>query len=94
MTYQCAEMRSLGSDLRSDPENFPRVHDVIGIKCLFDCAHNAHCLAMLSDQKIELAVSDAVLSSTGAAHGKGPHHHSFVQLLCPFVFLGIFFIDQ
>ena len=87
-------MRSLGSDLRSDPENFSRVHDVIGIKCLFDCAHNAHCLAMLSDQEIELAVTNTMLSSTSAAHGKGAHYHPFMQLLCPFVFLRIFFIDQ
>ena len=78
----------------SDPENFSGVHDVVRIERLLDRTHNAYCLAMLSNQEIELAVTDAMLSSTGAAHGKGAHHHPFMQLLCPFIFFRVIFIDQ
>ena len=45
-----------------DPEDFSRIHNVIGVKRLLDCAHNAHSLAVLGKQEIDLAAADAVLA--------------------------------
>ena len=39
------------------PGGFFRVHDVIGVDRLFDCAHDAHCLAVLGDQEVEFAAA-------------------------------------
>ena len=49
-----------------DLEDLSRVHDVIGVDRLLDCTHDAHRLAVLSDQKLQFTAADAVLACAGA----------------------------
>jgi hypothetical protein len=49
-----------------DPEDLARVHYVVRIDSLLNCAHDAHRLAVLGEQEIDLAAADAVLAGTGA----------------------------
>ena len=50
-----------------DPEDFPRVHNVVGVDRLLDRTHNAHSIAVLGNQKVYLAATDTVLAGAGAA---------------------------
>ena len=38
-----AELQSLVS------EDLARVHDIMGVDCVLDCTHDAHCLAVLGN---------------------------------------------
>ena len=49
-----------------DLEDLSRIHDVIGVDRLLDCAHHAHRFAVLGDQKVEFAAADPVLACAGA----------------------------
>ena len=49
-----------------DPEDFSRVHNVVGVKRLLDCAHYANGLAVLGDQRVEFTAADAVLACARA----------------------------
>ena len=49
-----------------DAENLTRIHDVVGVDRLLDCAHDAHRLTVLGDQKVEFAAADAVLACARA----------------------------
>jgi hypothetical protein len=49
-----------------DPEDLARVHYVVRIDSLLNRAHDAHRLAVLGKQKVDLAAADAMLAGTGA----------------------------
>jgi hypothetical protein len=49
-----------------DPEDFPRIHNVVGVDRLLDCTHDAHSIAVLGNQKVYLAATDTVLAGAGA----------------------------
>ena len=49
-----------------DPEDFARIHNVVGVDRLLDRTHDAHSVAVLGDQKVYLAATDAVLTGAGA----------------------------
>ena len=49
-----------------DPKDLAWIHDVVGVDCLFYSAHDAHRLAVLGNQEIDLAAADAVLTGTRA----------------------------
>ena len=38
----------------------------MGVDCALDCTHDAHRLAVLGNQEVDLATADAMLSSAGA----------------------------
>jgi hypothetical protein len=38
--------------IRLDPEDFSRVHNVVGVDSLLDRTHNAHSIAVLGNQKV------------------------------------------
>ena len=50
----------------SDPENFSRIHNVVGVDRLLDRTHNANSIAVLGNQKVYLAATDTVLAGAGA----------------------------
>ena len=54
------------------------IHNVMRIQCLFDGAHYAHSIAMLRDEKIELAIANTVLTRTGAIHRQRTHDHALM----------------
>lgn len=49
-----------------DPEDLARVHYVVRVDSLLNCAHDAYRLAVLGEQEVDLAAADAVLAGTGA----------------------------
>src|SRR5258708_31379964 len=49
-----------------DPEDLARFHYVVRVDSFLNCAHDAHRLAVLGEQKVDLAGADAVLAGTGA----------------------------
>src|SRR5690606_21916684 len=75
-------------------ENFPGIHDSVRVEGLLDLAHQGHGLSMLCLQEGDLAVTDAVLPSTGAPHGDGAHDHAVVVGAGAAIFLFVLFIDQ
>jgi hypothetical protein len=48
-----------------DPEDLARVHYVVRVDSLLNCAHDTHRLAVLGDQKVDLAATDAVFAGAG-----------------------------
>src|SRR5271167_5222507 len=62
-----------------DTKDFTRIHDVVGVDRLLDCAHDAHRLAMLGEQEINFAAADAVLTGARAVKRQRPMYHSFVE---------------
>ena len=54
------------------------IHDVMRIQSIFDGAHYAHSIAVLRDKKIELAITNAVLTCTGAIHRQCTHDHALM----------------
>jgi len=58
------------SDLKNaqvglDLEDLARVHYVVRVDSLLNCTHDAHRLAVLGDQKVDLVATDAVLAGAG-----------------------------
>ena len=47
------------------PEDFPRIHNVVGVDGFLDCTHNAHSITVLCNQKVYLAATDTVLAGAG-----------------------------
>ena len=50
-----------------EPEDFSRVHNVVGVNRFLDRTHNTHSVAVLGNQKVYLAATDTVLAGAGAA---------------------------
>ena len=51
---------------RLGPQDLARVHDVVGVNRLLYCPHYTHRFAVLGDQEVDLAATDAVLASACA----------------------------
>ena len=64
---------------RLGPEDFARVHDVVGVDRLLDCAHHAHRLAVLGDQEVDFAAADAVLAGARAVKRQRAMYQPFVE---------------
>ena len=65
--------------MRSDPYDFARVQNAVGIERLLDGAHDADRFAMLGDKKIHLAIADPVLTGTGALHRERTRDHAVIE---------------
>jgi hypothetical protein len=83
----CGETYAYFADRTLDPEDLARVHYVVRVDSLLDCAHHAYCLAMLGEQEVDLAAADAVLTGAGAAERQCAMHQSVVE---PFRLLHLF----
>ena len=62
-----------------DPEDFPRIHNVVRVDRLLGHTHNVHSMAVLSNQKVYLAATDTELANAGAVERQRPVHHSFAE---------------
>ena len=55
---------------RLNLHNFPRIHNIFRIKCLFELSHYANCIPVLFDEETNFPETDAMLPGSGATHGK------------------------
>ena len=49
-------------------DRLARIHDVVRVECLLDCAHDVNTFTVLSFQCIQFVNTDAVFAGAGAAH--------------------------
>ena len=54
--------------LFTNHQDFPWVHYIVGVECLFNGAHNGYGFAVLGYQGIDFAATDAVFTGAGAVH--------------------------
>src|SRR6202043_2293139 len=64
-----------------DPEDLARVHYVVRVDSSLYCAHDAHRLAVLGEQEVDLAAADAVLAGTGAIERQRTMDQPLVEAL-------------
>ena len=64
--------------------DFPRIHDVVGIEGAFQAAHDVEGVAVLGFQVLNFAEANAMLAGAGAAHGLRARDQAAVKFVGDF----------